>query len=142
MPRRHLPGIIAVAVGIVLAAAGCTLPTSGDGEGYGPRKLAAAGPDAAGVAVNLRSGARQKLAGENFSWNPARYIAAPGARIVLDVVNDDPSQHNFTLAGLELSRNVPAGGHTLVRFTAPKPGRYRFYCKYQREEMQGWLTVK
>ena len=87
MPRRHLPGIIAVAVGIVLAAAGCTLPTSGDGEGYGPRKLAAAGPDTAGVAVNMRSGARQKLAGENFSWNPARYIAAPGARIVLDVVN-------------------------------------------------------
>ena len=29
----------------------------------------------------------------------------------------------------------------VIRFTAPKPGRYRFYCKYHQQEMQGWLTV-
>ena len=97
MPRRHLLGIAAAAVGVALTAAACTIPTTNDGGGYGPKRLGGAGVDAVGVTVNLRSGARQKLAGQNSSWNPARYVAAPGARIVLDVVNDDPTQHNFTL---------------------------------------------
>ena len=37
---------------------------------------------------------------------------------------------------------LAADAHTVVRFKAPQPGRYRFYCKYQQQEMQGWLTVK
>ena len=43
---------------------------------------------------------------------------------------------------LEISRNLPPDTSALIRFTAPKPGRYRFYCKYHQQEMQGWLTVR
>jgi plastocyanin len=90
----------------------------------------------------LRSGAKEKLSSSNSSWTPAGYVTATGAKVVLDVSNGDPTQHNFTLTDVEISRNIPPDGRALVRFTAPEPGRYRFYCKYHREEMQGWLTVR
>ena len=143
MPRRHLLTIASVLAGVVLAAAGCTIPTTGSGGGYGPSGQAAsrqrAGP--APAKVQLRSGVSTQLWGKDFSWNPTGYVAAAGSAVVLDVRNRDTTQHNFTLVDVHVSKNIPADGRTQVRFTAPKPGRYRFYCKYQQQEMQGWLTV-
>jgi plastocyanin len=140
MPRRHRV-FASLLAGVALVAAGCTIPTTKDGGGYGPsgegnRAGAAAAP------VQLRSGAKQKLSSRSSSWIPTAYVASSGAKVVLDVVNDDTTQHNFTLTDVRLSKNIPADGRAQVRFTAPEPGRYRFYCKYHREEMQGWLTVR
>jgi plastocyanin len=141
MPRRRLLLIVSTLVVAVLAAAGCTIPTTKDGGGYGPsnqntRKVAQPAP------VELHSGTKETLKSSNASWTPALYAAASGAKIVLDVSNTDPTQHNFTLGDLEISRNLPPETSALIRFTAPKPGRYRFYCKYHQQEMQGWLTVR
>jgi plastocyanin len=142
MPRRHLLTIASMLAGIALAAAGCTIPTTGSGDGYGPSGQAAK-PEAGSSAarVKLRSGVRSELSGKDFAWSPTGYLAAAGSAVVLDIRNRDTTQHNFTLGDVHLSQNIPADGHTLVRFTAPKPGRYRFYCKYHQQEMQGWLTV-
>jgi plastocyanin len=141
MPRRRLLLTVSTLVAVALAVAGCTIPTTKDGGGYGPsnqnsRKAAQAAP------VELRSGTKEKLKSSNASWTPAVYVAESGAKIVLDVSNADPTQHNFTLGDLEISKNIPPETSALIRFTAPKPGRYRFYCKYHQQEMQGWLTVR
>jgi plastocyanin len=141
MPRRSLLTTVSTLVAVALAAAGCTIPTTKDGGGYGP-SAANGAPAGQAPAVELRSGDRVKLSSSNSSWTPTGYVTTAGARVVLDVFNADTSQHNFTLTGVRLSRNIPADGRALVRFTAPEPGRYRFYCKYHREEMQGWLTVR
>jgi plastocyanin len=140
MPRRRLLLTVSTLVAVALAAAGCTIPTTKDGGGYGPsnqnaRKAAQPAP------VELHSGTKEALKSSNASWTPAVYEATSGAKIVLDVSNTDPTQHNFTLGDLEISRNLPPETSALIRFTAPKPGRYRFYCKYHQQEMQGWLTV-
>jgi plastocyanin len=140
MPRRRLLLTVSSVVAVALAVTGCTIPTTKDGGGYGPsnqtiRKAAQPAP------VELRSGAKQKLKSSESSWEPAIYQTASGAKIVLDVSNVDPTQHNFTLGDLEISKNIPPDTSTLIRFTAPQPGRYRFYCKYHQQEMQGWLTV-
>lgn len=140
MPRRRLLLTVSSVVAVALAVTGCTIPTTKDGGGYGPsnqtiRKAAQPAP------VELRSGAKQKLKSSESSWEPAIYQTATGAKIVLDVSNVDPTQHNFTLGDLEISKNIPPDTSTLIRFTAPQPGRYRFYCKYHQQEMQGWLTV-
>ena len=142
-PRRLLVTASALAV-VALAVTGCTIPTTKDGGGYGPSdKNTSAGAAAKKVPdVELRSGAKEKLSSTNSSWAPAGYVTATGANVVLDVFNADTTQHNFTLTDVEISKNIPADGRALVRFTAPEPGRYRFYCKYHREEMQGWLTVR
>ena len=140
MPRRRLLLTITSLVAVALAITGCTIPTTKDGGGYGPSSQAARKATQP-PPVELRSGAKQKLESEDSSWTPARYVTASGAKVVLDISNVDPTQHNFTLGDLEISRNIPPDTSTLVRFTAPKPGRYRFYCKYHQQEMQGWLTV-
>jgi plastocyanin len=141
MPRRRLLLTVSTLVAVALAAAGCTIPTTKDGGGYGPsnqnaRKAAQPAP------VELHSGTKETLKSSNASWTPAVYEATSGTKIVLDVSNTDPTQHNFTLGDLEISRNLPPETSALIRFTAPKPGRYRFYCKYHQQEMQGWLTVR
>ena len=141
MPRRRLLLTVSSLVAVALAVTGCTIPTTKDGGGYGPsnqttRKAAQPAP------VELRSGAKQELKSSESSWEPAIYQTATGAKIVLDISNVDPTQHNFTLGDLEISKNIPPDTSTLIRFTAPQPGRYRFYCKYHQQEMQGWLTVK
>jgi plastocyanin len=141
MPRRRLLLTVSGLVAVALAVAGCTIPTTKDGGGYGPPNQTI--PKAAQPApVELRSGAKQKLKSSESSWVPAIYVATTGAKIVLDVSNADPTQHNFTFGDLEISKNIPPDTSTLIRFTAPQPGRYRFYCKYHQQEMQGWLTVK
>jgi plastocyanin len=140
MPRRRLLLPVSSLVVVALAAAGCTMPTTKDGGGYGPSNQTARKP-APPPPVELRSGATQKVKSADASWTPARYVTATGAKVVLDVSNADPTQHNFTLGDLEISKNIPPDTSTLIRFTAPKPGRYRFYCKYHQQEMQGWLTV-
>jgi plastocyanin len=141
MPRRRLLLTVSTVVAVALAVAGCTIPTTKDGGGYGPSnqtvKKAAQPPP-----VELRSGAKQELQSADASWKPALYETATGAKIVLNVSNTDPTQHNFTLGDLEISKNIPPDASALIRFTAPQPGRYRFYCKYHQQEMQGWLTVK
>lgn len=140
MPRRRLLLTVSTLVAVALAVAGCTIPTTKDGGGYGPSNQTARKVEPP-TPVELRSGATQKLKSTDSSWNPAVYVTAPGAKIVLDVSNADPTQHNFTFGDLEISKNIPPDTSTLIRFTAPKPGRYRFYCKYHQQEMQGWLTV-
>ena len=142
MPRRRLLLTVSTLVAVALAVAGCTIPTTKDGGGYGPtnqsaRKAAKPAP------VELRSGATEKMKSVNASWTPASYVVDSGSKVVLDVSNADPTQHNFTFGDLEISRNIPPDTSALIRFTAPtKPGRYRFYCKYHQQEMQGWLTVR
>ena len=140
MRRRRLLLAVSSLVAVALAVTGCTIPTTKDGGGYGPSNQAArkAAPP---PPVELRSGAKEELKSTDASWTPATYVTATGAKVVLDVSNADPTQHNFTLGDLEISKNIPPDTSTLIRFTAPKPGRYRFYCKYHQQEMQGWLTV-
>jgi hypothetical protein len=106
MPRRRLLLTVSTLVAVALAGAGCTIPTTKDGGGYGPsnqsaRKAAQPAP------VELHSGTREKLKSVDASWNPAVYVAATGAKVVLDVSNADPTQHNFTLGDLEISKNIP-----------------------------------
>jgi len=141
MPRRRLLLTVSTVVAVALAVAGCTIPTTKDGGGYGPSNQTAKKAKQP-PPVELRSGAKQQLKSANAAWKPALYETATGAKIVLNVSNTDPTQHNFTLGDLEISKNIPPDTSALIRFTAPQPGRYRFYCKYHQQEMQGWLTVK
>jgi plastocyanin len=143
MARRRLLTIGWLLVGVALVAAGCTIPTTKDGGGYGPSGAATSGYGGSAPApVRLRSGVPGKLSGQDSSWSTTQYQAAAGAKVVLDIANHDRTQHNFTLEGVGVSKNIPADGRTEVRFTTPGPGRYRFWCKYHQQEMQGWLTIQ
>jgi Cupredoxin-like domain len=145
MLRRHTAVLALVLVGLLVGAAGCTLPTTDSGGGYGPSgkgdRQALTKPDEPAPVV-LKSGVASTLKAVDGRWTPRDYVVAPDASIVLRVANNDSMQHNFTLDGANISRNVPTGSQALIRFSAPSPGKHRFYCKYQRQEMQGWITVQ
>jgi len=142
MPRRRPLLTVSALFTVTLAVAGCTIPTTKDGGGYGPSGQQTVRKAAKPAPVELRSGAEQKLKSADASWTPATYVTAAGAKVVLDISNADPTQHNFTFGDLKISKNLPPDTTAQVRFTAPKPGRYRFWCKYHQQEMQGWLTVR
>jgi plastocyanin len=141
MPRRRLLLTVPTLLAVALVVAGCTIPTTKDGGGYGPSNQNASKAKAP-PPVELRNGATEKLKSSNASWTPNGYVTATGAKVALDISNADPTQHNFTFGELEISKNLPPDTSTEIRFTAPQPGRYRFYCKYHQQEMQGWLTVR
>lgn len=147
MLRRRLAVIVPTLAGLLLSLSGCTLPTSDDGGGYGPDTAGqgASGqlikPKARPAPVQLKSGVPAVLRARDSSWAPGNYVVARGASITLDVVNGDQIQHSFTLEGGSVSKVLPSGGQVQVTFAAPGPGKHRFWCKYQRQEMQGWITV-
>jgi plastocyanin len=143
MLRRRLAVLLPTLAILALAASGCTLPTSDDGGGYGPAKADGQliKPKPKPPPVALKSGVPAVLQAENSSWAPGNYVVGQGANIELKVVNRDQTQHSFTLQGGSVSKIVPSGGQVLVTFAAPGPGKYRFWCKYQQQEMQGWITV-
>jgi Cupredoxin-like domain len=141
--RRRLAVLVPTLALIALGISGCTLPTSDDGGGYGPGKtdgqLIKTKPKPAPVV--LKSGVVAVLKAQDSSWLPGNYLASKGAHIELKVTNGDQTQHSFTLEGGSISKIVPSGGQVLVTFAAPGPGKHRFWCKYQQQEMQGWITV-
>ena len=144
MLRRRLAVLVPTLAGLALVLSGCTLPTSNDGGGYGPGKgseqLIQTRPKPA--PTPLKSGVPAVLRAHDSSWTPGNYVVAHGATIELEVENSDQTQHSFTLEGGSISKIVPGGDTELVKFPAGGPGRLRFYCKYQQQEMQGWITVK
>jgi Cupredoxin-like domain len=143
MLRRRLAVLLPTLAGLLLAVSGCTLPTSDNGSGYGPEKaqgqLIQTKPKPA--PTPLQSGVASVLRAHDSTWAPGNYVVSQGATIELEVVNSDQTQHSFTLDGGSISKIIPGGGQTLVKFAAPGPGKVRFYCKYQQQEMQGWITV-
>jgi Cupredoxin-like domain len=143
MLRRRLAVLLPTLAGLMLVVSGCTLPTSDNGSGYGPEKtggqLIKTKPKPA--PTPLKSGVPALLRAHDSSWAPGNYVVSQRATIELKVVNTDQTQHTFTLQGGSVSKIIPSGGQTLVKFAAPGPGKLRFYCKYQQQEMQGWITV-
>jgi plastocyanin len=78
----------------------------------------------------------------NFEWKPGNLLLAAGQAVTLRIANNDTMQHNFTFKPVKAAKNLPVEATTSISFTAPKPGSYRFYCKYHLQMMQGAITVR
>jgi plastocyanin len=78
----------------------------------------------------------------NFEWKPGNLLLAAGQAVTLRIANNDTMQHNFTFKPVKAAKNLKVGTTTTVSFSAPKPGSYRFYCKYHLQMMQGAITVR
>jgi Cupredoxin-like domain len=145
MLRRRRTVLACALAGLLLGISGCTIPTTDSGGGYGPSGQKAGRalkqPDQPPPVV-LKSGVPGTLKARDSRWWPGRYVVDSGASVILRISNSDSTQHNFTLEGEGISKNLPSGDELELKFSAPSPGRHRFYCKYQREEMQGWITVQ
>lgn len=107
-------GAVGVAVGLVVALAGCQEGESASGDVQkGP-----AGPGA--VRVVMR----------DSSFQPGVVRVTAGSPVTLEIRNDGSKNHNLSIGSLHVSTGSMHGGDvTAVRFTAPS-GTTEFRCTW------------
>ena len=80
-----------------------------------------------------------KLTAHNIEFSVDELDADSGELSVF-VQNKDTTLHTFTIEGLDVDLEVPAGSSARVTFDAPA-GTYKFYCRPHEPDMHGQLTV-
>ena len=121
----------------LLVAATLAACTSGTDR---PVVTAEAKADADGVQ-------RVKLDMHSYYFEPNRIVVRAGQPVEIKLHNSSHIvPHNFTLSSGELnvSESKWGWGSDTVRFTAPTPGEYRFFCHkggHEKKGMAGTLVV-
>ena len=154
MRRLPVPAAVLLAAAL-LGAAGCgsgaadrraSQPTPSSAVAVALSHHHAAAPSTAAVApVGGVLGIRVDELGSRateFLWKPDSLLLASGRTVTLRITNADYMQHNFTFRAAKVARNLPVGATTTIRFAAPGPGTYQFYCKYHLQMMDGAVTVR
>jgi len=108
---------------LVLLTAGVALVGCGSSED----DPAAKGAD---VAMHIRG----------YGFDPAQLQAKAGQTVTFVVDNADPVEHNLTIDGLNVNKDV-AAGKTAKATTKLAAGTYAFHCEYHPKQMTGTLTV-
>ena len=108
----------------------CSMTSSSSSGAYGktstPAPAAAAGPVT-------------KLGAHDFGFDPAKLTLKSGAATIT-ITNSGSAEHNLTIDGLKVNKDVPAGKTASVNLTA-KAGTYPFHCEYHPTQMKGVVTV-
>lgn len=116
---RRLIALMAVALTLGAILAGCG--SDGDKE-----------PASTGTTVNLEA--------DNFSFKPTEIKLAPDEAATIVIKNEGDAEHNLTVEGLGLDKDVQPGATAEVPVT-PKAGTYPFHCEYHPAKMKGTITV-
>jgi plastocyanin len=118
---RRVLSIVSV---VVLAGA---LVAACSSSGYSGKKGAAA----ANTVV---------LQAKDFSYTPTSVNAKSG-KVTFTVDNAGAVEHNLTIPGLKVNKDVKNG--TTVSVTADaKPGTYAFHCEYHPTKMKGTIKIE
>lgn len=81
-----------------------------------------------------------ELTAEDFKFSASELDAGSGEVAVI-IKNNDTTLHTFTIDGLDVDTEVPAGTSVRVTFDAD-PGTYRFYCRPHETDMHGELNIR
>jgi plastocyanin len=87
-------------------------------------------------------GATVQVFATDNRFSPAAVQAAAGRMFTLRVNNDGLNPHNVSIAGDELSVDVPPEGSRDIRLRAPAAGTsVTFFCRFHRDtdNMQGTI---
>ena len=79
---------------------------------------------------------------ENHQFSPMEIQVPAGQRIVITVVNRDPSSEEFESPALKVEKIVPPNGKAIVRLGPLKPGRYPFVGEFHPDTAQGAVIVR
>ncbi len=81
-----------------------------------------------------------KLEADDVYFKPTDIKLDAGKATTLEVENEGKVEHNITIEGLEVDKDLEAGKTTTVSVT-PKAGTYQFHCEYHPTQMKGTITV-
>jgi plastocyanin len=79
------------------------------------------------------------LKAKDFSYTPTAVDVKQG-KVTFTVDNGGSVEHNLTVAGLKINKDVEAGETASVTVDA-KPGTYAFHCEYHPTKMKGTITI-
>lgn len=77
----------------------------------------------------------------DFAFDPVTIQAEPGQEVEVTLVNDDSTDHTFTVEELDVEAQAAGGESVSVTFTAPDLGSVEFFCQFHAEQMRGEITV-
>ena len=119
---HRLPSLVATTLALTLFAVGC-------------------GSDDNGSKASSSGGATVKVEAADFSFDPTSISLTADEASTLEIDNKGKVEHNITIEGTDVNKDLEAGETTKVSVKA-KAGTYKFHCKYHPTQMTGTVTVK
>src|SRR5438034_6757178 len=128
---------------LALAVAGCggksASSSSSSGGGGGQTVVA-------GVKANNHGSKTVSTSAEveldDYYFEPTVIQGKAGSTVTLELKNEGSVEHNFSIDGQSIEKDLEAGDSAKVTVTIPKSGAISFYCKYHKSMgMAGALTV-
>src|SRR5207244_13361261 len=78
---------------------------------------------------------------DDYYFKPTVLTGRPGSTLTLMLKNEGSVEHNFSIDGQTIDKDLEAGDSAKVSVTIPKSGAISFYCKYHKSMgMAGALT--
>src|SRR5919198_164326 len=71
------------------------------------------------AASGASSGGELKLTAQNIAFSPTSLTAKAGGKVTIEFTNKDSVEHNFTLDGQNVNKDVEGGEDATVSFDAP-----------------------
>lgn len=81
------------------------------------------------------------LEANDFYFEPAQLTAEPGQLLTVKVQNNGAAEHTFTVNGLGIDEEIPAGKEKDIKVTSTETGEFEFYCRYHHSNMTGTITI-
>jgi plastocyanin len=102
--------------------------------------VACGGDDDGGTASGDDGGGSVTLTASDLAWDTSTVTVPAGGSI--EVVNEDDTEHNFTVEEADIDEDVDEGSSTTVDLGDVEPGSYDFFCEYHPDTMTGTLEVE
>jgi plastocyanin len=90
---------------------------------------------------NKTSAASVELEADNFYFKPTAITLTAGKQATIVVKNEGSTEHNLTVEGLGVSKDIQSGKSEKVPVTAAA-GTYPFHCQYHPSQMMGTITAR
>ena len=76
-----------------------------------------------------------------FKFDPKSFEGHATHTFEMTFVNEDDTQHSFTIDEMEVDIEAAGGEEVTEEFTPEETGSFEYYCKYHPDTMKGKLEV-
>src|SRR6266508_300933 len=127
--------LLPLAAALVLTAAACGGGGNKSSESEGGTTTIAgqAANDHGSKDVSGESKAEIEM--YDFYFEPTVLTGQPGQTIMLELKNEGKAEHNLTISGQSVDKNVAAGEEAEVDVTFPQSGTLALYCKFHQHRL-------
>lgn len=83
-----------------------------------------------------------KITIRNHRFEPAELKVPANKRIMLKVVNEDPTPEEFESKEFRAEKVIAGKSEGTIRISPLKPGRYKFFGEYHEDTAKGVLVAE